>query len=93
MFEVQEKKDQRKDHHQEFTIVVNGRRKTVREQVLSYSQIVGLAFENPPTDPNVIFTVTYKNAAGPQSEGILVEGESVKIKNGTIFNVRSTNKS
>lgn len=93
MIEVQEKENHGKGHHQEFTIVVNGRRKTVTDQVLSYSQIVALAYENPPTDPNVIFTVTYKNAAGPQSEGSLVEGESVKIKNGTIFNVKSTNKS
>lgn len=93
MLEVQETKDQDRTHRQEFTIVVNGRRKTVIEQVLSYSQVVALAFENPPTGPDVIFTVTYKNAAGPQSEGTLVEGERVKIKDGTIFNVRATNKS
>jgi hypothetical protein len=43
--------------------------------------------------PNVVYTVTYKKAAGPQREGTLDEGESVEIKNGTIFNVRRTDRS
>jgi len=36
--------------------------------------------------------VTYKKAAEPR-EGTLDEGQSVEIKNGTIFNVRRTDRS
>ena len=45
-----------------------------------------------PSDPNTIFTVTYRRAQG-NKEGTLVEGETVKVKEGTIFNVTPTNKS
>lgn len=44
--DVQESKQ---EHQKVFTIIVNGRQKMVETKKLSFSQIVGLAFDNPPT--------------------------------------------
>jgi hypothetical protein len=37
--------------------------------------------------------MTYKKAAGPEREGTLDEGQHVEVRNGTIFNVRRTDRS
>jgi Multiubiquitin len=76
-----------------FTIVVNGRQKRWAEEEISFAQVVALAFETPPTGPNVIFTVTYLNGGGKRPDGTLVTGNSVRVKNGMIFNVTPTDKS
>ncbi len=76
-----------------FTIVVNGREKTVTEKELSFADIVSLAFDNPPTGENILFTITYRRGQGNKPEGTLLEGEAVKIKEGMIFNVTATDKS
>lgn len=89
---VQEKQEghgQSKD----FTIIVNGRQKVVTTKELSFSEIVALAFDNPPTGQNIVFTITYRRGEGNKPEGSLVEGEKIKIKEGMIFNVTATNKS
>lgn len=74
-----------------FSIVVNAREKKVSSQELSFAQVVALA-DNLPTGANVIYTVTFKNADG-HKEGTLVAGQTVTIKNGTIFNVSATSQS
>jgi hypothetical protein len=82
-----------KDNTKSFTIIVNGREKIVTSRELSFSEIVALAFDNPPSEPNTIFTVTYRRGEGNKPEGSLVQGETVKIKDGMIFNVTATDKS
>lgn len=77
----------------EYTIIVNGREKTAIEKELTFDEIVALAFDDPPTGPYIVFTVTYRRGDGNKPEGSLVEGETVKIKEGMIFNVRATDKS
>ena len=76
-----------------FTIVVNGRPKVVAEDKLSFDEIVALAFNPVPTGPDWVFTVTYRDAAGKKPDGTLIEGQTIEIKDGTIFNVTATNKS
>lgn len=68
------------NNNKEYTIVVNGREKTVTKKVLSFGDIVALAFDNPPTGPNIIFTITYRRGHGDKPEGSLVEGETVESK-------------
>lgn len=82
-----------KDHEKEFTIIVNGRQKVVKGKDLTYTQVVALGFDDPPSGENVSFTITYRKGEGNKPEGTLVEGETVKIKEGMIFNVTPTNKS
>lgn len=77
----------------EWAIIVNGRPKIVHDQDVSFEKAVKLAFENPPIGPNVVFTVTYTDAHGPKPDGTLTKGHSVKVKDGTVFNVRATDKS
>jgi Multiubiquitin len=78
-------------HHNEFTIIVNGQKKTVKTRRVSFEQVVKLAFDQIPA--NSIFTVTYFNAAHDK-EGSLKAGQKVRIKpEGTVFNVTETGKS
>lgn len=78
------------DDKKTVTIIVNGRKKEVSKGNLSFSEVVALS--GLPNDPNTIFTVTYRRGEG-NKEGTLVEGESVKVKEGMIFDVTPTNKS
>ncbi len=89
---TQEKQDGH-GQNKDYTIIVNGRQKVVAEKELSFSDIIALAFDNPPSGPNIVFTVTYRRGEGQKPEGTLTEGESVKIKEGMIFNVTATDKS
>ena len=79
--------------HKEITIIVNGREKVVDKKELSFLEIVALAFETPPTGPNIVFTITYRRGHGDKPEGTLLPGETVTIKQGMIFNVTATDKS
>ena len=81
------------NHDKEVKIIVNGREKTVNDKEICFVQLVKLAFDTPPTGKDICFTITYRKAAGNKHEGTLAEGECVKIKDGTIFNVTATDKS
>jgi hypothetical protein len=76
----------------EVTIIVNGRERTVEEKVISFEEAVELAFPGSPTGPNIVYTVAYRKAAGNRS-GDLLTGQSVKVKEGTRFDVTQTDKS
>lgn len=75
------------------TIFVNSREKTVPKGLISFMQLVALAFNPVPTGENIVFTITYRKGHGDKPEGSLPEGESVKVREGMIFNVRATDKS
>jgi len=80
-------------HVKKFTIVVNGEQKVVDHRVLTFDEVVKLAFPNPPTGTDPVFSVTYKKTASEPHQGTIVEGGKVKIKNGSIFDVTSTSRS
>ena len=76
------------------TIIVNGRPKTLpKKEVLTFEEVIALAFENPPTGDGIQYTVQYTRGHGNKPAGTLVEGQSVKIKEGMEFDVTSTNRS
>jgi hypothetical protein len=75
------------------TIVVNGRQKEVIAPELSFADVVRLAFEDAVFNDTTVYTVTYKRGHGNKPEGTLVEGDTVKVKDGMIFNVARTDKS
>jgi len=77
----------------DITIVVNGTQKTVQKDEYTFDEIVKLAYENPPYGENTLFSVTYRKGHGNKPEGILAPGESVKVKDGMIFDVTATDKS
>ena len=78
---------------QQVTIIVNAREKVWTEREISFDQVVKLAFPTPPPGANIVYTVTYRRGQGRKPEGTLTEGESVKVKDGMIFNVTATDKS
>jgi hypothetical protein len=72
-------------------IRVNTRPFTVPDNDVSFEEVVGLAF--PGSTPGPQFRVSYENAVGPNTDGNLVPGTSVKVHKGTIFHVTPTDKS
>jgi hypothetical protein len=93
MSNVQEEKGQQTKKEKAFHIIVNTRPTEVDQEVLTFDAITKIAFPQPDGINNPIFTVSFKNADQKPSSGTLVAGESVKIKNGTIFNVTRTGQS
>ena len=88
-------KDQIEELEQDknYDIIVNGRQKTVSSDELTFDEVVKLAFDPVPSDPNIIFHVLYSNSAGRPPTGKLFAGGTVKLQDGTVFNVSKTNKS
>jgi hypothetical protein len=83
---------EKSEMHEQFAVIVNGQQHAVESQIVSYEEVVKLAYPTPPS-PDTRYTVTYRNAKEPK-EGSLAEGQSVEIKKeGTIFNVKATGKS
>ncbi|HEV3319946.1 MAG TPA: multiubiquitin domain-containing protein [Solirubrobacteraceae bacterium] len=74
------------------TIYVNTRPKEEVERELTFDEVVALA-QPLQSGPNIEITVAYRKAAGTKHKGDLTEGETVKIKDGTIFDVTATDKS
>ena len=75
----------------EYEIIVNGRPKTVERKKQSYRDIARLAYPDADFD-KFLYTITYFNGEHGQ-QGDLVEGETVRVKNGMVFNVRRSDKS
>lgn len=83
-----------KGHDKSITILVNAEEKTVSTDTLTFDELVSLAYDgNPPTGENWSFTISYRRGHGNKPEGSLVQGETVKVKKGMIFNVTGTDQS
>lgn len=76
----------------EIEIIVNSRPRVVFDPCVTFEQVVQFAFPDPQA-PNICFSVTYQKADSKPMEGELGAGGSVKVKQGTIFNVTRTDKS
>lgn len=83
----------RHEHPHGTEIIVNGRARTVPGDQVTFAAVVKLAFPDPETDPNAVFSMTYRNADQRPSAGELGPGGTVKVKKGTIFNATRTVKS
>lgn len=85
--------DASEDKTKTVTIIVNGRERTVAKADLTFDEVVALAFNPVPTGENVDITVTYRRGHGNKPEGQLKPGESVRVKDGMIFDVTATDRS
>lgn len=76
-------------------VIVNGRQRTVaKNSELTVAQVVAMAFDTPPTGENVEFTITYRKGGNEhRPEGSMSGNDTVKVKEGTVFNVTATDKS
>lgn len=80
-------------NHHTTQIIVNGRNREVSGKELSFVEVVNLAFDDAVFNDVTVYTITYKRGDGHKPEGTMVEGETVKIKEGMVFNVKRTDKS
>lgn len=78
------------DKPDNFTIIVNAKKKTVTTEELTFEQVVALAFD--PVPPDSFFTVAYSGGVDHE-DGSLQPGQQVKIKNGMQFHVTETGQS
>jgi hypothetical protein len=76
-----------------FTIIVNGQQKVVTTRTVTFGEIVKLAFSTPPAGANILYTVSYEDGPRVNPQGSMKEGQTLKVKNGMIFNVTATDKS
>ncbi|WP_200957698.1 multiubiquitin domain-containing protein [Phenylobacterium sp. Root700] len=74
-----------------YEIKVNSRPKTVTEKKQSYRDIARLAYPDADFE-KFLYTIVYLKGEGGK-EGDLVEGETVNVKDGMVFNVRRSDKS
>jgi hypothetical protein len=80
-------------HAHEITIIVNATPKVVSKEELRFDDVVDLAFDPRPVGEMIVYTITYRRGRGEKPEGSLVEGGTVKVKEGMIFDVAWTDKS
>jgi len=91
--EVHLKQDEHFYSQKAINIIVNGQRKEVTETRLSYDQVAKLAFPVPPPGQNIAYLIGYRHGPPANPKGSLLEGESVRIKDGMIFDVTPTDRS
>lgn len=77
--------------NKEVTIYVNATPEIWKEKTISFEEVTKLAYPKPPY-PQTEYQVVYAEAQG-NKEGTLAEGQEVKIKDGTQFDVTATDKS
>jgi len=72
------------------TIIVNTKSHEWAQKEIIFEQVVGLAFPGQPYDPQGT-TVEYSRGHGPDKS--LRPGESVRVKDGMIFDAEPANRS
>ncbi|HBG69169.1 MAG: hypothetical protein A2W93_07775 [Bacteroidetes bacterium GWF2_43_63] len=78
----------------EVNIIVNGEPPyQVEKDVISYEEVVTIAFSDFPQHPERTYSVTYERGHGDKPAGILPPGGVVKVKDGMIFKVKHTGQS
>jgi len=77
-----------------YTIIVNTDPVVVHRDVVTFAELVKIAFPVPPTGQDVEFTVSYEHAKSSPHYGDLPDGGSVTVRHhGTTFDVDHTNRS
>jgi hypothetical protein len=68
-------------------IIVNGNATEVEGEEISYDDVVRIAYNGRVVGSP---SITFHQGAGPSENGTLPTGGTVRIKEGTVFNVAST---
>ena len=91
---MSEDKEQNNKHEQKgFKIIINAREYIIDKEELTFDDVVDLAYPDGGRGELISYTVLFYKAGGREQEGGLNEGEKVKIKDGTVFNVTRTDRS
>jgi hypothetical protein len=77
-----------------YLIRVNTDPVVVDHDVLTFAELVKIAYPVPPTGQDPVFTVSFEHAASTPHHGDLAESATVTVKkHGSIFDVTHTNRS
>ena len=79
--------------HKGFDIIVNARPHTVEHDEVTFDDIVNIAYPDSGRGALISYTVLFYEGGGREKEGGLSEGQKVKVKDGTVFNVTRTDRS
>lgn len=74
-------------------VVINGMLVDVEKKTYSFDEMIALTFDSPLTGQNVISTVSYFSGNDGKSEKIMVQGDTLEIKEWMKFNISQTDKS
>jgi len=77
----------------EVTVYFNGRPRVMQKDKISFAEVIGFAFDQPPTGDGIQFTVQYSRGKSDKPKGALLEDQSVEVKDGMEFDVTATNRS
>ena len=81
-------------HEKIYKILVNGTEYAIPTNVVTYDEVVKIAFPNDPTNPDTLYSVTYEHAESKPHKGTLGRGGQVEAKeHGTEFDVTPTGRS
>lgn len=87
-------KPEKPDETKDITVHFNGRSKLLKKNSeITFNDAITYSFAQPPTGDNLQFTVQYTKGHSDKPKGSLVEGQSVKAKDGMEFDVTPTNRS
>ncbi|MDQ2843415.1 MAG: multiubiquitin domain-containing protein [Acidobacteriota bacterium] len=77
-----------------YDIIVNATPHKLTSDVVTFDEIVEIAFPGHPTGEDFVYSVTFEKAESKPHDGTLVQGGKVTVrKHGTIFDVTQTNRS
>lgn len=80
--------------HRNSEIIVNSRPREILGHVVTFEQVVQLAFPGGTSNQNTVYSMTYRHATSHPHAGELGAGGKVEVKTkGTIFNVTRTVRS
>lgn len=87
--------DKPNEPNEPIIVIVNGVDKTLSAGIerLSYEEVVTLAYGTYNSSSSIIYSIAYSNGPVENKKGVLVKGDSVRIRKGMIFNVGCSNKS
>jgi len=66
-------------HEKEYIIIVNGSQHTPLSNIVTFDQVVEIAFPGHPTNPDIVFSATFENAQHPH-QGTLAAGGAGRSK-------------
>jgi Multiubiquitin len=81
-------------HEKDYKIIVNGTEHAVANDIVTFEEVVEIAFPGHPTNPDIVFSVTFEHAESKPHQGTLATGGKVTVKKHcTVFDVTQTNRS
>lgn len=77
----------------DIVLLVNSRPKPWKKRKITFEEVVALHYGSYDPNPQISYSVTYKNGPKENPEGIMSAGQTLIVKNKMSFHVSRTNQS